>query len=67
MPTECSRLAANLNRDCQCASVDRARLHDMLARGEDGADLIRLIEQERPYLFAETTLYLGQASDERMA
>ncbi|MCZ2419999.1 MAG: hypothetical protein LC123_09185 [Burkholderiales bacterium] len=67
MPTECSRLAANLNRDCQCASVDRARLHDMLARGEDGADLIRLIEQERPYLFAETTVYLGQASVERMA
>ncbi|HMM54894.1 MAG TPA: hypothetical protein PKC23_07750 [Candidatus Desulfobacillus sp.] len=67
MPTECIRLAASLNRDCQCVSVDRNLLREMLARGTDGADMIRLVEEERPYLFAETTVFLGQASVDRMA
>jgi hypothetical protein len=67
MTSNCSRLAETLNRDCQCVSVDRDRLRRALAQGTDGADLIRLIEEERPYLFAETTVFLGQASVERMA
>jgi len=67
MPTECSRLAATLNRDCQCLSVDRERLRRALAQGEAGADMVRLIEEERPHLFAESTVFLGQASVERMA
>ena len=61
------RLAETLNRDCQCVSVDRDKLRRALAQGESGADLIRLIEEERPYLFAATTVFLGQASVERMA
>ncbi len=60
-------IAAQLNRDCQCASVDRDRLRRALAQGVDGADLIRLIDEERPYLFAATTVFLGQPSVERMA
>ncbi len=67
MPTECSRLAETLNRDCQCVSVDRDRLRRALAQGEAGADMVRLIEEERPHLFAETTVFLGQACVERMA
>lgn len=67
MPSECSRLAQTLNRDCQCVSVDRDRLRRALAQGEAGADMVRLIEEERPHLFAETTVFLGQACVERMA
>jgi len=67
MNSECVRAAEILNRDCQCVSVDRARLRDALAQGADGADLVRLVEEERPYLFAATTVFLGQASVERMA
>lgn len=67
MPAECSRLAQTLNRDCQCVSVDRDRLRRALAQGEAGADMVRLIEEERPHLFAETTVFLGQACVERMA
>ena len=67
MPAECSRLAQTLNRDCQCVSVDRDKLRRALAQGEAGADMVRLIEEERPHLFAETTVFLGQACVERMA
>lgn len=63
----CSELAGRLNRDCQCVSVDRERLRRALALGEDGAEMIRLIEQERPHLFAATTVFLGQSCVERMA
>ena len=67
MTSNCNRLAETLNRDCQCVSVDRDRLRRALAQGEAGADMIRLIEEERPHLFAATTVFLGQASVERMA
>ena len=67
MPSECSRLAQTLNRDCQCVSVDRDRLRRALALGEAGADMVRLIDEERPHLFAASTVFLGQASVERMA
>lgn len=67
MPAECSRLAETLNRDCRCVSVDRDRLRRALAQGADGADLVRLVEEERPHLFAETTVFLGQACVDRMA
>lgn len=67
MTSNCNRLAETLNRDCRCVSVDRDRLRRALAQGVDGADMIRLIDEERPYLFAATTVFLGQASVERMA
>jgi hypothetical protein len=67
MTSNCVRTAELLNRDCQCVSVDRDRLRRALAQGEAGADMVRLIEEERPHLFAETTVFLGQASVERMA
>ncbi len=65
--SNCVRLAETLNRDCQCVSVDREKLLRALAQGEAGADMVRLIEEERPHLFAESTVFLGQASVERMA
>ncbi|MBI4987220.1 MAG: hypothetical protein HZC23_00195 [Rhodocyclales bacterium] len=67
MTTQCNRMAEALNRDCQCVSVDREKLLRALAQGEAGADMVRLIEEERPHLFAESTVFLGQASVERMA
>lgn len=67
MSSECSRLAETLNRDCQCVSVDRERLRRALAQGDAGADMVRLIEEERPHLFAETTVFLGQACLDSMA
>ena len=67
MTSDCVRAAEILNRDCQCVSVDREKLHRALAQGEDGVDMVRLVEEERPHLFAEATVFLGQASVERMA
>ena len=67
MTAQCNRLAETLNRDCQCVSVDRDRLRHALAQGVDGADMVRLVEEERPFLFAGTTVFLGQACVERMA
>ncbi len=67
MTSNCVRAAEILNRDCQCVSVDRDRLRRALALGEAGADMVRLIDAERPHLFAASTVFLGQASVERMA
>ena len=67
MTSNCVRTAEILNRDCQCVSVDRDTLRRALAQGEDGTDMVRLVEEERPHLFAEATVFLGQASVERMA
>lgn len=65
MTTNC--LAEALNRDCRCVSVDREKLIRALAHGEAGIDMVRLIEEERPHLFAESTVFIGQACVERMA
>ncbi len=66
MTTPCNRLAATLNRDCQCFSIDSDRLREMLAHGAEGGDMIRLIEKERPHLFSKTTVFLGEASIDHM-
>jgi hypothetical protein len=66
MTSNCVRMAETLNRDCQCVSVDREKLLRALAQGEAGADMVRLIEEERPHC-SPSTVFLSRASVERMA
>ena len=63
---DCKGLAAQLNRECQCVTVDRAALRAALARGESGADLYAMIA-ERPHLFSDSTVFLGETCVRRMA
>lgn len=58
---ECERVAEQLNRECQCVSLDRAALKQELLQHENGADLLRMIVEERPYLFAESAVFVSEA------
>ena len=67
MSRECSILAEQLNRNCQCISLDRVALASALAGGESGADLAALIDAGRPNLFADSAVFVGAACLQRMA
>ena len=67
MSRECSVLAEQLNRNCQCISLDRAALVRALAGGESGADLAALIDAGRPNLFADSAVFVGAACLQRMS
>ncbi len=67
MPEPCIRTAEQLNRECQCVTLDREALRQALARGEAGADLYAMIEEGRPHLFAESAVFLGELCIRRMA
>ncbi|MBK6631572.1 MAG: hypothetical protein IPG33_11350 [Betaproteobacteria bacterium] len=67
MSRECSVLAEQLNRNCQCISLDRVALVRALAGGESGADLAALIDAGRPNLFADSAVFVGAACLQRMA
>lgn len=67
MTLECSVIAEQLNRNCQCISLDRAALARALAGGESGADLAALIDAGRPNLFADSAVFVGAACLQRMA
>ncbi len=60
-------LAERLNNDCQCVSLDRAALRRELEQLPDGAALTRMIEQERPHLFADSAVFVSTAQLQRMA
>lgn len=67
MSRECSILAEQLNRNCQCISLDRVALVRALAGGESGADLAALIDAGRPNLFSDSAVFVGAACLQRMA
>ncbi len=67
MTLECSVIAEQLNRNCQCISLDRAALARALAGGESGADLAALIDSGRPNLFSDSAVFVGAACLQRMA
>lgn len=67
MSRECSVLAEQLNRECQCISLDRVALGRALAGGESGADLVALIEDGRANLFSDSAVFVGAACLQRMA
>ena len=67
MNPECNRIAEQLNRECQCVTLDREALRQALQRGPAGADLYAMIAEGRPHLFAESAVFLGEQSIRRMA
>lgn len=67
MSMECSVIAEELNRNCQCISLDRVALARALAGGESGADLAALIDSGRPNLFSDSAVFVGAACLQRMA
>ncbi|MDP1654031.1 MAG: hypothetical protein Q8L56_15025 [Rhodocyclaceae bacterium] len=67
MSRECSIIAEQLNRECQCISLDRVALGRALAGGESGADLVALIEGGRTNLFSDSAVFVGATCLQRMA
>lgn len=67
MTLECSVIAEQLNRNCQCISLDRAALSRALAGGDSGADLAALIDAGRTNLFSDSAVFVGAACLQRMA
>lgn len=63
----CTEMAERLNRVCQCVSLDRDRLRRELAADESGADLVGMIEAGRPYLFADSVVFVAEREIARMA
>lgn len=55
------QLAAQLNQNCQCVSLDRQLLRETLAKQSDGADLYRMICEERPHLVADQAVFVAEA------
>lgn len=72
-PESCTAKAQRFNQECHCVSLDRSALRAALAcpsEGEDQSDCAevwRLIEIERPLLFADSAVYVGRRQMERMA
>jgi glutathione synthase/RimK-type ligase-like ATP-grasp enzyme len=64
---ECCRTAEQLNRECQCITLDREALRAELQRGEAGADLYGMIAEGRPHLFSDSAVFLGEDCIRRMA
>lgn len=63
----CEDLAARLNADCQCVSLDRAALHRELENAPDGASLVAMIESDRPHLFSGSAVFVSEINIRRMA
>ncbi|GAB4262706.1 MAG: hypothetical protein Kow0065_13440 [Methylomicrobium sp.] len=49
-----------LNRECRCVSLDRAALHEEL-QGLNDPNLVSMLMEERPYLFAESAVFVEAA------
>ncbi len=59
------KLAAQLNRECQCVSLDRQRLQRELARQADGDAVYRMICDERPHLIADQAVFVAEGCLQR--
>jgi hypothetical protein len=59
-------LAEELNRRCQCISVDPVRLRASLESGPDTAGVYASILAERPHLFSASPVFLARAQLEHM-
>jgi len=64
---DCTQLAEELNRVCQCVLLDREALRQELARTQPGADLYELIRDGRPTLFSDSAVFVGEHEISRMA
>jgi len=65
--SECDRRVERYNRECRCATLDREAMRAELLEKPDGADLYRMIIEERPYLFADSPVFIPETSVQRQA
>lgn len=61
----CKRAAAQLNRDCQCVSMEIDALQQKLHAGLD--ETMSALLADRPHLFAQLSVFIGQADIDAMA
>ncbi|MGR8932182.1 MAG: hypothetical protein ACU836_16250 [Gammaproteobacteria bacterium] len=54
-----------LNRECQCVSLDRAQLRTELSKQTDGDALFRMICEERPHLIADQAVFVAESCLQR--
>lgn len=59
--SESTRRAEQFNRECRCVTLDRQAMRAELLRQPDGADLYRMILEERPHLFADSPVFIPEA------
>jgi glutathione synthase/RimK-type ligase-like ATP-grasp enzyme len=65
--SECDRRVERYNRECRCLTLDREAIRAELLRQPDGADLFRMIVEERPQLFADSPVFIPETSVQRQA
>jgi hypothetical protein len=58
----CDQQAEQYNRDCHCVTLDRQALRAELLQRDNGAALFRMLGEERPYLFADSPVFIPEAS-----
>ncbi len=60
--------ADHFNRQCRCVTFDRCELGMELSRRQrNGADLLRMLLDERPHLFAESPVFIDERHLKRQA
>lgn len=61
----CEQRAAQLNSRCRCVSLNHEALREELEQRQDDGNLYRMIAEERPYLFAESAVFVTDACIQR--
>jgi hypothetical protein len=67
LPSECDRRAEQFNRECGCATLNREALRAELLQQPDGADLYRMMVEDRPHLFADAPVFVPETCVRRQA
>ncbi len=57
----CEQRAEQLNSQCRCVSLNREAIHAELRHRHDDSNLYRMIAEERPYLFAESAVFVSDS------
>ena len=58
---QCEQRAKQLNSQCRYVSLNREAMRTELSQQQDDNDLYRMIFEERPYLFAESAVFVTDA------
>jgi len=62
---QCEQRAKQLNSQCRCVSLNREQCLRNLWQQQDNTNLYRMIVEERPYLFAESAVFVTDACIQR--
>jgi hypothetical protein len=65
--SECDRRAEQFNRECGCTTLNREALRAELLQQPDGADLYRMMVEERVHLFADSPVFIPETCVRRQA